>query len=488
MKDRGAFTRRDLLRYTATAAAMAAVGKLPSARGEAAPSAPALPRARRPNILMVVADDHRHDAIHTMGDSAVQTPCLDRLAASGTAFSQAHHMGGKFSAVCVPTRGCLMTGCSVYRAMSDQADNIITPSRVTLGEHLGANGYYTHCVGKWHNDFKSLNRSFAHGEAIFLRGLASDQYQLRVHHYDPTAVYGKNTVYYASKFSTDFLADHAVDFLQNYRRDEPFFLYTAFTAPHDPRTPPRDFARLYSAKNTPLPLNFAPVHPFDNGELHVRDEDLAPHPRTPDRVRQEIAAYYGMISNLDAGVGRILAALEASGRAEDTIVVFTADHGLAVGQHGLMGKQNLYEHSVRVPLMMRGPGIAAGERSDALLYSWDLFPTLCELAGVTPPDGLDAQSLTPLLRGERSSHRTQIRSLYRDFQRMTKTDRWKLIEYAVNGQRHTQLFDLRHDAWEMNNLAADPAAVGQLAALRSDLSRWQNDADDPAWRSRTLTS
>jgi arylsulfatase A-like enzyme len=481
-------TRRAMLRLTATAAVATVVGRLPAARGQVA-AAPALGRrSRRPNILMLVADDHRHDAIRAMGDPMVQTPCLDRLAAGGTAFTQAHHMGGKFPAVCVPTRGSLMTGCSVYRAMADQQDNIIAPTRATLGQHLGANGYYTQCIGKWHNDFKSLNRSFAHGEAIFLRGLADNQNKLRLHHYDPSGVYGKNTVYYAPKFSTDYLCDHAVDFVQNYRRDEPFFLYTAFTAPHDPRTPPREFAELYPPERVVLPANFAAQHPFDNGELNVRDEKTAPHPRLPDRVRKEIAAYYGMISNLDAGIGRILAALEASGRAEDTLVVYTADHGLALGQHGLMGKQNLYDHSVRVPLMMRGPGVKAGQRSAALLYSWDLFPTLCELAGVTPPADLDARSLGALVRGERTTHRTKLQALYRDYQRMTKNDRWKLIEYSVGPERHTQLFDLQNDAWEMNNLAADVAAAPHLAELRSDLGQWQTAMNDAGWNLRLQAS
>jgi arylsulfatase A-like enzyme len=482
MKNGGSLTRREMIRLTATAAAMAAVGRIPSARAQAVTAPSFAPRTRRPNILMLVADDHRHDAIRAMGDPVVQTPVLDRLAADGMAFSQAHHMGGKFPAVCVPTRGCLMTGCTVFRAMADQADNIIVPSRVTLGQHLGANGYHTHCIGKWHNDFKSLNRSFADGEAIFLRGLASDQYRLRLNHYDPTGVYGNGTAYHASKFSTDFFCDHAVDFIRNYRREEPFLLYAGFTAPHDPRTPPPAFANLYHPDKIPLPPNFTSTHPFDNGEMHVRDEELAPYPRTADRTRREIAAYYGMISNLDAGVGRILAALEASGRAEDTIVVYTADHGLAVGQHGLLGKQNLYDHSLRVPLLLRGPGIAAGRRSDALLYSWDLFPTLCQLAGVTPPGDLDARSLVPVLRGENGVHRAGLHALYRDCQRMAKNDRWKLIEYSVGAERHAQLFDLRNDAWEMNNLASDPAAATQLAGLRADLGQWQAASGDAAWR------
>ncbi len=470
-----------MLRVTATAAAAASLGRFSIAR--AAESASALAPmaakpARRPNILMIVADDHRHDAVGAMGDGVVQTPHLDQLIASGTAFSQAHHMGGKFSAVCVPTRGSLMTGCSVFRAMSDPADHFIAPDRVTIGQHLRANGYNTHIVGKWHNDDATLNRTFASGEAIFRRGLNSDQYSMRVHHYDPTGVYGSNTVYHAKKFSTDFLTDKAVDYLSSYQAEEPFFLYTAFTAPHDPRTPPKEFAKLYNPDHIPVPPNFATVHPFDNGELHVRDEDLAPHPRTAKRVQREIADYYGMISSLDAGVGRILAALQASGQADNTIVVFTADHGLALGQHGLMGKQNLYDHSGRVPLILRGPGVPAGKKSDALLYSWDLFPTLCDLAKVPTPDGLDAKTLQPLLAGETSQHRSEIHSLYRDVQRMAKNDRWKLIEYSVDHERHTQLFDLKNDKWEMNNLAADPGVGEPLALLRESLGQWQIASGD----------
>lgn len=479
----GSFTRREMLRLTA----LATFGGVSRIRGQAEPVASA-PRVKTPNILMIVADDHRHDALGAMGDGSVISPYLDRLAAEGMAFTHAHHMGGKFPAVCVPTRGSLLTGCTTYRAMTDLQDNIIQTSRVTLGEHLGANGYHTHIVGKWHNDFKSLNRTFAQGDSIFLRGLASNQYKLRLHRYDPAGVYGKNTVYYAPKFSTDHLCDRAVDFLQHYQEDKPFFLYTAFTAPHDPRTPPHEAAKLYRPDRIALPENFAANHAFDNGELKIRDEDLAPHPRTPDRVRRELASYYGMVSNLDAGIGRVLAALEASGQAENTIVIYTGDHGLALGQHGLMGKQNLYDHSLRVPLLLRGPGIPAGRRSDALIYSWDLFPTLCDLAGIPSPDGLDARTLMPILRGDTAVHRTQIYALYRDFQRMVKNDRWKLIEYAVGTQRHTQLFDLQSDRWELHNRVEDPSAAAPLAALRAELRQWQIGVGDQAWLTQVGTS
>ncbi len=477
-----------MLRLSAGAALFAALGPRSRARADTLGAPAILTRTRRPNIIMLVGDDHRHDVINAMGDRTVQTPFLDRLAAGGTAFTQAHDMGGNFDAVCVPTRGCLMTGCNVYRALADQSGGIIARDRPTLGQHLRGAGYQTHIVGKWHNDLPSLNRSFAGGEAIFRRGLNTDQYEMRVHHYDPTGVYANNTVYHARKFSTDFLGDAAVDFLHKKKGDEPFFLYTAFTAPHDPRTPPKAFADLYQAENIPLPPNFAAQHPFDNGELKVRDEQIAPLPRTPERTQHELAAYYGMVSSLDAAIGRIMAAVEASGQADNTIIVYTADHGLAVGQHGLMGKQNLYDHSVRVPLILNGPGIAAGQRQNALLYSWDLFPTLCDLAGVAAPGDLDARTLLPLMRGERTTHRTHIQALYRDYQRMVKDDRWKLIEYAVGNDRHTQLFDLKNDPWEMNNLATASEAGAELSGLRQHLQEWQLAVGDNVPKERFAAS
>lgn len=460
------YSRRDALRLGAGAWAAASAGRMARGAGSAVPS--------RPNIVLLVADDHRHSALGCRGEP-VQTPTLDQLAAEGACFTQAHHMGGNFPAVCVPTRGSLMTGCTVFRALADQSGGVIAPGRVTLGQHFRAAGYRTHLVGKWHNDPASLTRSFDGGEAIFLRGLTTDQYRMRLHHFDPTGRYQRNSVYHPYGFSSDLFADRAIDFLRGHRGGQPFFLTAAFTAPHDPRTPPKAFARMYRPDAMPLPPNFAADHPFDNGELHVRDEELIPHPRTPHRVQRELAEYYGMVSSLDAAIGRILAALAATGRDRDTIVVYTGDHGLALGQHGLLGKQNLYDHSLRVPLLMRGPGIRAGQGCDALLYSWDLFPTLCDLTGVPAPADLDARSLVPLLQGETAEHRRSLHAHYRGFQRMAKNDRYKLIQYAVGQQRHTQLFDLRNDPWEMRNLAGAAGAAPALAALQASMVQWDRE-------------
>ena len=231
------------------------------------------------------------------------------------------------------------------------------------------------------------------------------------------------------------------------------------------------------------------MHPFDNGHLHGRDESLAAHPRDPDEVRRHIADYYGMISHLDAQIGRLLDALQAAGLADDTIVVYTADHGLAVGQHGLLGKQNVYDHSLRVPLLVRGPGIPAGQRREGLCYLHDVFPTILDLAGVPVPSGCEGISLVPVLDGREVGTRDAVfasfqggQSLAPDEsqQRMVRRGDVKLIETYLAGLTHCQLFNLADDPWETRNLADDPAHAGRLAEMRRLFDFERTQAGDSA--------
>jgi arylsulfatase A-like enzyme len=197
---------------------------------------------------------------------------------------------------------------------------------------------------------------------------------------------------------------------------------------------------MYSRESVSLPPNYLPEHPFDNGELKVRDEMLLPHPRTREAVRDDLAAYYGMVSEVDAQIGRVVAALEAAGELDNTILVFAGDNGLAVGSHGLLGKQNLYDHSMRVPLVIRGPGIPRGERRDALVYLYDLFSTIADVAGVDAPESVEGESLVPVFQNSKDGVRESVFYAYRDLQRGVRTnDDWKLIRYNVGGSTTVQL-------------------------------------------------
>lgn len=463
----------------------------------ARPGAP-LPHTARPNILWMIADDHRFDALGAAGDPVVRTPALDALAAGGVHFRRNYIMGGNSGAVCVPTRASILTGVNPLRAhVGSRPDGPpgagIAPDLPTLPAVLRREGYRTFAIGKWHNDREGFARGFAGGRHLFFGGM-SDHRRVPVHAYDPTGAYPPDARRIAEGFSSELFADAAIAFLRDQgaaldagrgsgpEAPEPFCLYVAFTAPHDPRMAPSPYAEMYPPEAVPLPPNFCPDHPFDNGDLHTRDEELAPHPRTPETVRRHIADYYAMVSHLDAQVGRILAALRATGRDRDTIVVYTADHGLALGRHGLLGKQNLYDPSVRVPLILSGPGLPPGRRVEALSMSYDLFPTLCALTGTPVPATVEGRSLLPLATGAQAVLHESAWAMYRYLQRMVTDGRWKLIRYYRSergGTDRLQLFDLQDDPWEMRDLSAEAVQAPRLRALAERLRGWQDALGDP---------
>ncbi len=185
-----------------------------------------------------------------------------------------------------------------------------------------------------------------------------------------------------------------------------------------------------------------------------------------------------MITHLDAQIGRILETLQNTGHFQDTLIVFASDNGLAVGRHGLMGKQNLYEHSQRVPLIFAGPGIPVGQ-SDALVYLFDVFPTVADIFQIPLPDGVEGQSLLPIMRKEKQKVRDAVFGAYREFQRSVRTERYKYITYHVKDEFHEQLFDIQNDPWEMKNLANDPAHRDVKSQLKERLLQLQQQLDDP---------
>lgn len=434
-----------------------------------------------PNILFVVVDDHRADAIGALGHLTVQTPVLDGLVRRGTAFTRATIQGSLMPAVCAPSRACLLTGNGVFRAEAEPKLDTgpifevrLPTAACTLPERLRAAGYETFVTGKWHNDLPALLRSFESGREIFHGGMC-DHTAVPVRDLEEIRRGGPARV--GEGFSTEIFCGAAEEFVRERGRERPFFAWVALTSPHDPRTPPAEYRALYDAAQIPLPGNFRPDHGFDNGELEVRDEQLAPRPLSPDVVREHLADYYGMISHHDACLGRVLAALRETGQEENTVVVYVSDHGLALGSHGLLGKQNLYDHSVRVPLIVAGPGVPAAQRCDALMQPLDLYATLCDLAGVSVPAGLDSRSLVEAMAGN-GGGRDSVCAVYMDGQRMVTDGRWKLIVYRVGGVERVQLFDWATDPDECRDLAAEPSRAARIAGLRARLQSWQAATGD----------
>ncbi len=448
---------------------------------------------KRPNILFLFTDDQRFDTIHALGNSAIKTPNIDTLVARGTAFTHAHIPSGTSGAVCMPSRAMLHSGRTLYHL--NGYGKSIPPEHTTLGEMLRSNGYRTFGTGKWHNGKESFNRSFTDGDEIFFGGM-SDHWNVPVYHYDPTGKYeitlpvcnhpGQNKIVNDRScdhinnglHSTEMVSDAAIKFIDTVEQTEPFFTYVSFLAPHDPRIMPQRFKDMYNPADIDLPPNFAGGHPFDLGCLHIRDEDLAAFPRNPEEVKEHIAEYYAMITHLDYEIGRIVAKLAEKNILDDTIIIFAGDNGLALGQHGLMGKQNCYEHSNRVPLIFAGPGIPENEKRDAYVYLLDIFPTLCEMIGADIPPSVEGCSMLPAIKDNSEKIRDSIFIGYTHLQRAVKDRRFKLIEYNVNNVRNTQLFDLENDPCETANLADNPEQSEKLCELRKKLCEYRKEWND----------
>lgn len=421
--------------------------------------------AERPNILFLFADDQRADTIGAWGNKHIRTPNLDRLVRRGFSFRNNYCFGANSGAVCVPSRAMLMSGRTWFDVKLDLAGARLLP------EVLRDAGYATFAAGKWHNGSNSLLRAFPDARSMFLGGM-EDHTKVAI----SDVVAGQlSETRIAPKFSSEEFADAAISFLQRDKGEQPFFCYVAFTAPHDPRNPPPRYREMYYRKPPPVPRNFLPQHPFDNGfAWNVRDENLAAYPRTKQVIQEQLCEYYGLITHLDEQVGRILDALEQSGRARNTLVIYTADHGLALGSHGLLGKQSVYEHSMKSPLIVAGPGVPRGKSTEAFTYLLDLFPTVCAAAMAAPPHGIAGHDLASLWTGRQKSVRNSVFLPYTDTMRAVRDARWKLIVYPqIN---HQQLFDLKKDPGEMNDLTSrKPAEVERLTRL---LREWQDRTGD----------
>jgi arylsulfatase A-like enzyme len=407
--------------------------------------------AKAPNFLFLLTDDQRFDTIRALGNSVIQTPNMDRLVARGVTFTDACTQGGLTGAICQPSRAQILTGRNVFQAHKAIVDRQDTPDPavLTFPEHLRANGWQTFHTGKWHLGPKLFQRSFAAGADIFFGGM-TDQQHVKLHDYSADGAYPEEKARTGEKFSSEIFADAAVNYLKNHDAKKPFLLSVAFTSPHDPRTAPARFAELYKPEKMVLPPNFVPRHIFDTGDMAVRDELLAASPRVPAEIRRHIADYYAMISEVDFQIGRIIDALDASGEADNTYIVFAGDNGLALGQHGLMGKQNLYECSLRVPLILAGPSIPKDKRNASLCNLMDIAPTITDLAGRPLHTWGDGRSLAGPARENRLVERSSTWAAYRNVQRSLRVGDYKLIVYQVGNDDSTQLF----------NLADDPDEVG----------------------------
>jgi arylsulfatase A-like enzyme len=460
---------------------MAFVGTWLAACGDGAPDVG--DTADQPlNVLLILSDDQAPDTIAAHGYPAISTPALDALAGSGMSFEFVFNQGSWSGAVCAPSRRMINTGRHLFHTGMDPRRDQQQDYPV-MGETFRTAGYDTFQTGKWHLPMDVWERSFTHGRAVFKGGMSRHEqgghWDATFSNYNPDAAdEDKFTDYKAGRHTSEEIANAAIEFLND--RDEnskPFMMYVAFLAPHDPRQSPDEYLAQYPPQDLELPANFMKYHPFDQGDYYLRDEVLAGFPRSPKVVRENISDYYAMITHMDAQVARIFAALEESGQADNTLIIYTSDHGLAVGKHGLMGKQNQYDHSIRAPFIVSGPGVPQGESVPGMFYLHSVFPTAAEMAGLEIPETVEAPSIVPLIRGEKEVAYDSVYGSYRHFQRMVRTLDYKLIYYPMIGR--TQLFDMRNDPDELHDLSEDPAQAERIAAMMQELERWKDLVGDP---------
>lgn len=435
----------------------------------------------RPNVVVIYMDDMTHWALRS---SQVLTPNLDALRARGTVFTHAFNQGSLEPAVCTPARQMLLSGKTLFGIEK----HLMEAER--LGQVFTREGYASYFTGKWHNEHEALESDYEEvgpwaGGMLPSTEMEGDAYGRPAEGNDWSPADPRGGGHWMQDddgsvvHSSERWANAAVRFLDGAPEDRPFFLHLAFHAPHDPRQSPQKYLDLYNEDEVRVPENFMTEHPFDNGELRIRDEVLAPFPRTHEAVRLHRHEYFALLSHADAQIGRVLDAIDARGARENTVIVFSGDHGLALGEHGLMGKQNLYDHSVRVPLLLVGPGVPIGEERDALVYSGSILATLCDLTGLPTPVDAEFSSLVPTLLGERNGEDV-IFGAYRLEQRMVRTKTHKLIRYAWS--EHNQLFDMIEDSWELDNRYDDPELSGVRDVLSRELDRQQHALGDPLTR------
>ncbi|MEN8229125.1 MAG: sulfatase-like hydrolase/transferase [Bacteroidota bacterium] len=429
--------------------------------------------AVRPNILFIFADDQCFNTIHELGNPEVITPTLDELARQGTVFTTAYNMGGWHGAICVASRTMLNTGRFLWRAnaLENQLDTLAARGEL-WSQEMEKLGYETYFTGKWHVNIDPPV-IFHHVGSVragmpnqvpegYNRPQSEDDWNWTP--WDTTfGGFWKGGVHWS-----EVVANETMDFLENASTSEdPFFMYIAFNAPHDPRQSPKEYVDMYPTDEINMPANFLPEYPYKNEmgcSNRLRDEMLAPFPRTEYSVKVNRQEYYAIISHMDTQIGRILEKLEETGMAENSYIFFSADHGLSVGQHGLLGKQNMYDHSLRPPMIIVGPDIPRGKKKDMAVYLQDIMPTVIEYAGGEVPHYVEFNSLKSFIEGvNNQTNYPEVYGAYMDLQRMIRIDDYKLIVYPYAGVK--RLFNLAMDPEEMNDLALLPEQQDRLDSM-----------------------
>ncbi len=452
-----------------------------------------------PNILLIMTDQHRWDYLGCAGADFVDTPNIDRLAASGTRFTNAFTN----APVCAPARIGLATGMHPSRLGALDNQSYLPNDRPTYYQRLRDHGYRVGCVGKLDlakpdayngrdGDRPIVYRwGFTHPEEVegkmhAARGESSQPHGPYTHYlrrkgllerfqedYRARAEAGwivgvsHDSVLPTEDFADCYIGRQATRWIENIADDFPWHLFVSFVGPHDPFDPPAEYAAQFH--DAPMPAAI-PANPDGKPRWTRRREQTCDSSELAHIRRQ----YCALIKLIDDQIGQLLDALEKRDMLQNTVIIFSSDHGEMLGDHGLWQKQLAYEPAIHVPLIAAGPGIRQGAESDAMIDMMDINPTICALAGVEAASNLDARSFEGILRGESEAHRSEIMSALHDFRCLRRPT----TKFVDNGADLPELYDLARDPGETRNVAAENPA--EVAEMRASLARYLL-RDGDAW-------
>ena len=412
--------------------------------------------ARRPNIIFILTDDQRYDAMSCAGHPWLKTPNMDRLAKEGVMFQNAFVT----TSLCSPSRASFLTGCYAHTHevfMNNGRDP--NPSIPTFPQLLRKAGYQTAFIGKWHMARTNSPRpGFDHWVGFSGQG-----------RYDKNNLNVDGEIVRSEVYITDELTNYAVRFLKS-KHDRPFMLYLSHKAVHGPFKPAERHENLYSD--------------IEIKSQHNPNDNLAAKPEWGRKMdknwKSQIRNYMRSLVAVDESLGRVLETLEAENILGDTVVVFAGDNGYFHGEHGGMwDKRAAYEPSIRIPLLMRYPPLARpGARCDAMVLNMDVAPTLLELAGVSVPGTTQGQSWLNVLKGRpgRESFLYEyFQEVDRRFKRPTvlavRTKRWKYVTYPLADKLTDELYDMKNDPQELNNLIGNADCADVVERMKKELER-----------------
>ncbi len=444
---------------------------------------------KRPNVLFILVDDQSPLDLKVYNPASKQdTPNIDRLAAEGMTLDAAHHMGSFSGAVCTPSRHMIMSGRTVWHLPNAPKASETCPPEVidnVIAAVFNRAGYDTMRTCKNGNSYAGANEQFSVVHDATKRGGTDET----------------GSVWHGERV-LDYLGEREAS-----KDEDPFLIYYGFSHPHDTRDGTPELLAKYGAvnhtdkenlpatdeKQPDLPENWLPAHPFHHGHPGLRDEVSVKgvwEKRDPATIRNELGREFACNENIDIQIGKVLAKLEAMGELDNTYIVYTADHGMSIGRHGLQGKQNLYEHTWQVPFIVKGPGIEAGSRAEGNIYLLDVLSTLCDLTGVEVPATSEGVSAKPVLMGEKDVSRDVLYGVYnggtKPGMRCVKKGDWKLIKYDVlDGEvQETQLFNLDKNPNEYLEQHHDPAVI-ELTGIKPKKNQI-NLAGDPKYADKLV--